>query len=91
MKQWRKNLLCKKAEKLALISYELADLFLKRNYLESFFDKWSATSKFQHLRKYSFIWCIETVDGKIHKFKTFKQASRFMNKANRRGVLKCHS
>lgn len=87
MKQWRKKLLCKKAEKLALISFEIADLFLKRHHIEGFFMKWSK-SKFQHLKKYSFVWCIETKDGKIHKFKTFEQASRFMNNANRKGVLK---
>ena len=90
MKQWRKKILCKKAEKLALISFEMSDIFLKRNYIDGFFDKWS-NSKFHNLRKYSFVWCIETKDGKIHRFKTFEQASRFMNNANRRGVLKCRS
>lgn len=45
MKQWRKRILCKKAAKLALISFEMAEIFLKRHYIDSFFDKWKGVVK----------------------------------------------
>jgi hypothetical protein len=41
MKQWKKKILCKKANKIAIFSFEFADLFLKRYYLENFYQKWS--------------------------------------------------
>ena len=85
MKQWRKKILCKKAGKIAHFSFEMADRFLERYYLERFYDKWRYR-KFFHLKQLSFTLFIMSKDGSIHKFRTKKQALRFINK--RREVLK---
>ena len=44
--------------------------------------------KFYVLVNRAFIWCIETKDGKIHKFKSRKRAINFLCKADKRGMLK---
>lgn len=46
MKQWRKIILCKKADKIARFSFECADIFLEKHHLSSFYDKrWTIYKK----------------------------------------------
>lgn len=79
MKQWRKKILCKKIEKIALFSFEMANRALKRYYLERFYNKWKHR-KFFRLKQLCFTWLVVTKDGKIHKFRTSRQALRFVNR-----------
>lgn len=41
MKQWKKFIICKKAYRVAIFSFELADKILARYHLDNFFDEWA--------------------------------------------------
>ena len=41
MKDRRKQRLCKKADKIAIFSFECAQIFLDRYYLNKFYDEWT--------------------------------------------------